>query len=71
MMRAMSMSDHDEAFPGIDKIQFEGPDSKDPLSFKHYDANQEVGGKAMKDHLKFSVAYWHAMRNPLATPVFR
>ena len=42
MMRAMSMSDHDEAFPGIGKIKFEGPDSKDPLSFKHYDANQEV-----------------------------
>lgn len=68
MMRAMSMSAHDEAFPGIGKIEFEGPTSKNPLSFKHYDANQQVGGKAMKDHLKFSVAYWHAMRNPLADP---
>lgn len=57
-----------EAFPDIQKIQFEGPDSKNPLAFKHYNADELVGGKAMKDHLRFSVAYWHAMRNPLADP---
>lgn len=66
MIRTMSNSE--EAFPGIGKIEFEGPGSKNPLAFKHYDANEQVGGKAMKDHLKFSVAYWHAMRNPLADP---
>ena len=57
-----------EAFPEIDKIQYEGPDSKNPLAFKHYNADELVGDKAMKDHLRFSVAYWHAMRNPLADP---
>ena len=57
-----------EAFPEINKIQYEGPDSKNPLAFKHYNADELVGDKAMKDHLKFSVAYWHAMRNPLADP---
>ena len=51
-----------------DKIQFEGPDSKNPLSFKHFNANEEVGGKAMKDHLRFGAAYWHVMRNELADP---
>jgi xylose isomerase len=55
-----------EAFPDIPKIPFEGPQSKNPLSFRHYDANQVVAGKKMKEHLRFSVAYWHAMRNPLA-----
>ena len=57
-----------EAFPDIQKIQFEGSDSKNPLAFKHYDANEIVAGKPMKEHLRFSVAYWHAMRNPLADP---
>lgn len=57
-----------EAFPDIPKIQFEGPKSKNPLSFKHYNADEVVGGKSMREHLKFSVAYWHAMRNPLGDP---
>ncbi|MCF6311922.1 MAG: xylose isomerase [Verrucomicrobiales bacterium] len=57
-----------EAFPEIPTIQFEGADSKNPLSFKHYNADEMVGDKSMKDHLRFSMAYWHAMRNPLADP---
>jgi xylose isomerase len=50
------------AFPDIDKIKFEGPDSKNPLAFRHYDENEVVEGKTMKDQLRFSVAYWHTMR---------
>ena len=57
-----------EAFAGIEKIQYEGPDSKNPLAFKHYDAEAVVDGKSMKDHLRFSVAYWHAFRNACADP---
>jgi xylose isomerase len=57
-----------EAFPDIPKIQFEGPKSKNPLAFKHYNADELVGGKTMKDHCRFAVAYWHAMRNPLSDP---
>ena len=52
-----------EAFPGIQKIQYEGPDSKNPLAFKHYNADELVDGKKMIDHLRFSVAYWHSFRN--------
>jgi xylose isomerase len=48
-----------EFFKGIDKIKFEGADSKNPLAFKWYDENQLVNGKTMKDHLRFAVAYWH------------
>ena len=51
-----------------DKIQYEGPDSKNALCFKHYNATEEVGGKAMKDHLRFGAAYWHCMRNGLGDP---
>ncbi|WP_319226824.1 xylose isomerase [Draconibacterium orientale] len=48
-----------EYFKGIDKIKFEGPDSKNPLAFKWYDENRVVAGKTMKEHLRFAVAYWH------------
>jgi xylose isomerase len=57
-----------EAFPDIPKIQYEGPKSKNPLSFKHYNADEVVAGKKMKDHMRFGVAYWHAMRNTLSDP---
>jgi xylose isomerase len=50
------------AFPNISKIQFEGPRSKNPLAFKHYDADEIVEGKTMRDHLRFSVVYWHTFR---------
>lgn len=50
-----------EFFPGIGKIKFEGKDSKNPLAFKFYDENQEVGGKSLKDHFRFAVAYWHTL----------
>ena len=48
-----------EFFPGIGKIKFEGPDSRNPLAFKWYDENRIVSGKSMKEYLRFAVAYWH------------
>ena len=48
-----------EYFPGIGQIQYEGPGSDNPLSFKAYDANKVVGGKTMEEHLRFAVCYWH------------
>ncbi|MEO6034789.1 MAG: xylose isomerase [Verrucomicrobiota bacterium] len=50
------------AFPNISKIRFEGSLSKNPLAFKHYDAGEIVDGKTMRDHLRFSVVYWHTFR---------
>ncbi len=55
-----------EFFTGIPKIAYEGPDSKNPLAFKHYNAEEIVDGKSMKDHLRFSVTYWHTIRGQLA-----
>lgn len=52
-----------EAFAGIGKVEYEGPKSKNPLAFKHYKADEVVAGKSMAEHLRFSVAYWHAFRN--------
>ena len=49
-----------EYYRGIDKIQYEGPESDNPLAFKYYDPNRVVAGKKMKDHFKFAIAYWHS-----------
>ena len=57
-----------EAFAGISKVKFEGPDSKNPLAFKHYNRDETVEGKAMKDHFRFAAAYWHTFRNGCADP---
>ena len=56
------------AFPEIQKIRFEGPKSANPLAFRDYDENEVVAGKSMKDHLRFSVAYWHTMRGTGGDP---
>ena len=57
-----------EYFKGIKKIQFEGKESKNPLAFKWYDADREVGRKTMKEHLRFAIAYWHSFCNTNADP---
>lgn len=49
----------EEYFKGIGKIAYEGKGSKNPLAFKWYDENKVVGGKTMKAHFRFAVAYWH------------
>lgn len=48
-----------EFFKGIGKIQFEGRESSNPLAFKWYDENRVIGGKTMKEYLRFAIAYWH------------
>jgi xylose isomerase len=56
------------AFPQFSSIPFEGPSSKNPFAFKHYDAEEVVEGKTMRDHLRFSVVYWHTFRGTGADP---
>jgi xylose isomerase len=56
------------ALPKFPKISFEGPKSKNPLAFKHYNPEEIVEGKTMKDHLRFSVVYWHTFRGTMSDP---
>ena len=56
------------AFPDITRVAYEGPKSKNPLAFKHYNPTEVVEGKTMRDHLRFSVVYWHTFRNRLTDP---
>ena len=57
-----------EYFKGIEKISFEGKQSKNPLAFKYYDKSKLVMGKSMADHLKFAIAYWHSFCNTGGDP---
>lgn len=50
-----------EFFPNIPQIKYEGPKSRNPLSFKYYDADKVIAGKKMKEHLPFALAWWHAL----------
>ena len=55
-------------FNNIPKINFEGSDSSNPLSFKYYDENRIVLGKTMKEHLRFATCYWHTFTWPGLDP---
>lgn len=57
-----------EFFPEIQPIKYEGPDSRNPLAFKHYNPKQMILGKPMAEHLRFSVAYWHTFKGTGADP---
>ncbi len=57
-----------EYFPGIGKIVYEGRESDNRLAFKWYDENRVVAGKPMKEHLRFSIAYWHSFCNSGTDP---
>jgi xylose isomerase len=48
-------------FPSVEKIKFEGKESKNPLAFRYYDAEKVVYGKTMKEWFKFSMAWWHTL----------
>jgi len=55
-------------FKNIGTIKFEGKESKNPLAYKWYDESKVVGGKTLKEHLRFAMAYWHTMNNKGGDP---
>ena len=55
------MTSNKTYFEGIGKIQFEGVGSDNPLAFRWYDAERVIAGKTMKEHFRFSMAYWHTL----------
>lgn len=60
-------------FPNVEKIQYEGPTTENMFAFRHYNPEELVMGKKMKDHLRFAIAYWHTMTqdgsDPFGNPV--
>ena len=49
-------------FDKIEKIQYKGPDNKDPMAFSFYNPEEEFMGKTMKEYLRFAVAFWHTFQ---------
>lgn len=69
----MSQPEQAEFFPNIFKVEYKGPRSTDPLSFRHYNADEIILDKPMKEWLRFSVCWWHtfaggAGRDPFGAP---
>ena len=57
-----------EYFKNVPAIQYEGRESDNPLAFKWYNENRLVGGKTMKEYLRFACAYWHSFVGSGADP---
>ncbi|RPE71683.1 D-xylose isomerase [Pacificibacter maritimus] len=55
-------------FKGIPAIKYEGPDSDNEFAFRHYNPDEMIMGKPMKDHLRFAAAYWHSFAWPGTDP---
>ncbi len=46
-------------FAGIDRVEYEGPQSDHPFAYRFYNRDRIVLGKRMEEHLRFAVCYWH------------
>ena len=61
-------------FEGFSPIKYEGSNSTNPMSFRHYNPDEVVLGKRLEDHLRFAVAYWHSFAweggDPFGGPTF-
>ncbi|MGL5838195.1 MAG: xylose isomerase [Sphingorhabdus sp.] len=51
-------------FDAIPAIRFEGPESRNPLAYRWYDAERLVLGKTMAQQLRWAVCYWHSFAWP-------
>ncbi len=55
-------------FDGIPAVKYEGPQTENDFAFRHYNPDELVMGKPLKEHLRFSVAYWHSLAWPGGDP---
>ncbi|HYE82234.1 MAG TPA: xylose isomerase [Clostridia bacterium] len=51
----------DEFFKSIKKIKYEGPGTDNPLAFRYYNPDEIVGGRTMREQLRFAMSYWHTL----------
>ncbi len=49
-----------EYFKGVERIRFEGPETRNPLAFRFYQPDRKVLGKTIAEHLRPAVCYWHS-----------
>ncbi|MCW5721912.1 MAG: xylose isomerase [Devosia sp.] len=46
-------------FQGLSQVKYEGPESRNPLAYRHYNKDEIVAGKTMEAHIRPAIAYWH------------
>ncbi len=68
LLRSKSMKSSHPHFPRIKRIAYEGTGSSNPLAFRHYNPDEVIDGRTMSEHLRFSIAYWHAFRGAGSDP---
>ncbi len=55
-------------FNDIEPLSYIGPDNTAKLGFRHYNPDEPVMGKPMKEQLRFAVAWWHSFAWPGTDP---
>ncbi|HEL1596253.1 TPA: xylose isomerase [Streptococcus suis] len=55
-------------FSNLEKIKFEGKQTTNPFAFRHYNPEEIIEGKTMKEHFRFALAYWHTMTQDGSDP---
>ena len=62
-------------FSSFATIRYEGPESRNPLSYRWYQADRIVLGKSLAEHLRLAVAWWHSLAmngsDPFGAPTIR
>jgi xylose isomerase len=53
---------------GIPTIAYEGPGAANALAFRHFNPDEIIDGKTFGEHMRFSIAYWHAFRGTGSDP---
>ena len=46
-------------FSNFAPVKFEGASTQNPLAYRHYNPDEMILGKSMRDHLRLAVSYWH------------
>lgn len=48
-------------FPDIKKVEYTEDKTRQGLYFRRYNSDETVGGRKVKDQLRFAMAYWHTL----------
>ena len=59
----MALIGDKEFFKGVGQINYEGPDSDNPLAFKYYNPELVVAGKTLREHFKLALLLWSGSRS--------
>jgi len=50
-----------EMYSGLEKVQYDGPKTRNKLAFQYYNPDEPILGRKMREYLKFAVSYWHTL----------